>query len=77
MTPVDSIKDVVRSSKFRQTTEEGRRTYRPKRCGDSNKDQDNSPKTLNDKNHEASSQNFFLFVDVCSKLYNSKLSFLL
>ena len=44
-----------RSSKFRegsrvrQTPEEGRRTYQPKRCGNSNKDEDNSPKTLNDK----------------------------
>ena len=44
-----------RSSKFyegsrvRQTTE-GRRTYRPKRCGNNNKDEDNSPKTHNDKN---------------------------
>ena len=53
-----------RSSKFhvgsrvRQTPEEGRRTYRPKRCGNNNKDEDNSPKTLNDKNHLASSQKF-------------------
>ena len=45
-----------RSSKFRegsrvrQTPEEGRRTYRPKRCGNNNEDEDNSPKTLNDKN---------------------------
>ena len=45
-----------RSSKFRegsrvrQTPEEGRRTYRPKRCGKNNKDEDNSPKTLNDIN---------------------------
>ena len=37
-----------RSSKFcvgsqdRQTPEEGRRTYRPKRCGNNNKDEDNS-----------------------------------
>ena len=44
-----------RSSKFRegsrvrQTPEEGRRTYRLKRCGNNNKDEDNSPKTLNDK----------------------------
>ena len=44
-----------RSSKFRegsrvrQTPEEGRRTYLPKRCGSNNKDEDNSPKTLNDK----------------------------
>ena len=45
----------VRSSKFRvgfrvrQTPEEGRRTYRPKRYGNNNKVEDNSPKTLNDK----------------------------
>ena len=44
-----------RSSKFRegsrvrQTPEEGRRSYRPKRCGNNNKDEDNSPKNLNDK----------------------------
>ena len=36
-------------SRVRQTPEEGRRTYRPKRCGNNNKDGDNSPKTLNDK----------------------------
>ena len=45
-----------RSSKFhegsrvRQVTKEGRRTYQLKRCGNNNKDEDNSPKTLNDKN---------------------------
>ena len=44
------------SSKFhvgslvRQTSEEGWRTYWPKHCGNNNKDEDNSPKTLNDKN---------------------------
>ena len=44
-----------RSSKFcegsrvRQTPEEGRRTYWQKRCRNNNKDEDNSPKTLNDK----------------------------
>ena len=37
------------SSRVRQTPEEGRRTYRPKRCGNDNKDEDNSPKTHNDK----------------------------
>ena len=43
-----------RSSKFRegfrvrQTPEEGWRTYQPKRCGNNNKDEDNSPKNLND-----------------------------
>ena len=45
-----SIKDVVRSSvkvpRVRQISEEGRRTYWPKRCGNNNKDEDNSPKTL-------------------------------
>ncbi len=44
-----------RSSKFRagsrvqKTPEEGQRTYQPKCCGN-NKDEDNCPKTLNDKN---------------------------
>ena len=38
-TLMDSIKDVVRS------------TYRLKRYGNNNKDEDNSPKTLNDKNN--------------------------
>ena len=53
-----------RSSKFRegsrvrQAPEEGRRTHRPKRCGNNNKDEDNSPKTLNNKNHQVSSQKF-------------------
>ena len=37
-------------SRVRQTPEEGQRTYRPKRCGNNNKDEDNSPKNLNDKN---------------------------
>ena len=53
-----------RSSKFRvgsrvrQAPEEGRRTYRPKCCGNNNKDEDNSLKTLNDKNHQVSFQKF-------------------
>ncbi len=44
-----------RSSKFnvgsrvRQTHEEGRRTYRPKRCGNNNEDEDNGLKTINDE----------------------------
>ena len=37
-------------SQVRQTPEEGRRTYQLKRCGN-NKDEDDSPKILNDKNH--------------------------
>ena len=32
-----------------QTPEESRRTYRLKRCGNNNKDGDNSLKTFNDK----------------------------
>ena len=40
------------SSQVRQTPEEGRRTYRPKHCGNNNKGEDNSPKNLNDKNHQ-------------------------
>ena len=53
-----------RSSNFRegswvwQTPEEGRRTYWLKRCGNNNKDEDNSLKILNDKNQQASSQKF-------------------
>ncbi len=52
-----------RSSKFRvgsrvRQTLEGRRTYWPKRYGNNNKDEDNSPKTLNNKNHQASSKKF-------------------
>ena len=45
-------------SRVRQTPEEGRRTYRPKRCGNNNKYEDNSPKNFNDKNQQASSQKF-------------------
>ena len=37
-------------SRVRQTPKADRKTYRPKRCGNNNKDKDNSPKTLNDKN---------------------------
>ena len=45
-------------SRVRQTPEEGWRTYRPKRCGNNNKDEDNSPKNPNDKNQQALSQKF-------------------
>ncbi len=55
---MDLIKDVVGSSQVQQTPEEGQRTYQPKRCGNNKEDEDNSPKTLNDKNHQASSQKF-------------------
>ena len=36
-------------SLVRQTPLEGWRIYRPKRCENNNKDEDNNPKTLNDK----------------------------
>ena len=47
-------------SQVRQTPEEGQRTYWSKRCGNNNKDEDNSLKTLYDKkkNHHALSQKF-------------------
>ena len=45
-------------SRVQQTPEEGWRTYRPKRCGNNNKDEDNSLKTLNDKNQQALSRKF-------------------
>ena len=51
-------------SRVRQTPEEGRRTYRLKRCGNNNKDEDNSPKTLNDENQHASSQKFRQLIPV-------------
>ena len=35
-----------------ETPEDDRRTYRPKRNRNNNKDEDNSPKTFNDKNHQ-------------------------
>ena len=38
-------------SRIRQTPEDGRRIYRPKRCGNNNNNEDSIPKTLNDKNH--------------------------
>ena len=44
-------------SQVRQTPEENRKTYRPKQSVNNNKDEDNNPKTLNDKN-QASSQKF-------------------
>ena len=63
-----------RSSKFRegsrvrQTPEEGWRIYRPKRCGNNNnnKDEDNSPKTLNDKNNYGT----FPFLANCQRLFS-------
>ena len=39
----------LEGSRVWQTPEEGQRIYRPKRCVNNNKDEGNSPKTLNDK----------------------------
>ena len=73
-----------RSSKFRvgsrvrQTLEEGRGTCRPKLCV--NKDEDSSPKTLNDKNLHASSKKiqtakfvfFFCYAQIYLHIFSSK-----
>ena len=54
-----------RSSKFRvvsqvqQTPEEDQRTYQPKPCGNSNKDEDNNPQTFNDKNSSIEVQSMY------------------
>ena len=51
--PVDSIKDVVRSSvKVPEFDKHLKKAegHRRKRCGNNNKDEDNSPKTFCDKN---------------------------
>ena len=52
-------------SKFRigyrvrqETPQVGRRTHQQKRREYNNKDEDNSPKTLNEENHQASSEKF-------------------
>ena len=39
-------------SRVRQIPEKGQRTYQPKCCGNNNKDEDNSLKTLNDKKND-------------------------
>ena len=69
-----------RSSKFRvgsrvrQTPEDARSIYRPKRCGKNNKDEDNSPKTLNDNNHQASSKKFRQLTRQASFITNDNIS---
>ena len=45
-------------SRVRQIPEEGLQTYRPKRYENNNKDEDNSPNTLNGNYHQALSQKF-------------------
>ena len=48
----------VYSSRVQESPEEGRRTHQPKRSEYNNKDEDDSPRTLTDKIHRASSQKF-------------------
>ena len=61
-----------------ETPEECRRKHRPKRCEYNNKDEDNSTKTLNDKNHQASSPKFrqltLKLVEIRTSIYVSKFS---
>ncbi len=52
-----------------QKPEDNWRTYRPKCCGNNNKDEDNSPKKLNDKNQQASSQKFRQLIEEKVKKY--------
>ena len=52
-----------RSSKFREGSP-------VKRSGNNNKDEDNSPKTLNDKNHQASSLKFKQLIPFVSMVKN-------
>ena len=54
------LKFCVGSRVQQETSEEGRRIFQLKHCEYNNKDEDNSPKTLNDKNHQVSSQKFTL-----------------
>ena len=49
-------------SRVRQTPEEGRWTYQPKRCGNNNEDEENSPKILNDENKNEFSRNISFFI---------------
>ena len=59
VSPVYLGKEIIQPGKsFLKIPEEGRRINWPKRCENKNKDEDNSPKTLTDKNHQTSSQNF-------------------
>ena len=49
-------------SRVQQNPEESWRRYWPKCCEYNHKDEDNSPKTLNDKNQQASSQKFIVAI---------------
>ena len=74
-TPEDSIKDVVRSSvkvlEFDKHLKKAGGYI--KRCGNNNKDEDNSLKTLNDKNQQASSQKFRQLISIL-RLYTNQIN---
>ena len=55
--------------RVQQTPEEGRRTYWPKRCGNNNKDEDNSLKTLNDKKNVSDLEFVATKSTICSTFY--------
>ena len=73
-TPVDSIKDVVQSSvkvpEFDKHLKKAEGHIGRNVVENNNKDEGNSPKTLNDKNHQATSQKFRQLMYVC--IYNWK-----
>ena len=48
-TPITITPCVREGSRVQQTPEEGRRTYRPKRWGNNNKEEDKNPKNLNNQ----------------------------
>ena len=54
-------------SRVRRTPEEGQRIYRPKRCGNDIKDEDDSPKTFNDKNLRDLFENYSYSIGKCAK----------
>ena len=51
-------KSHVGSRIWQETPDEAQRTYQPKRCENSNNDEDNRTKTVNDKNDQDSSEKF-------------------
>ena len=51
-------------SRYRQTPEDGQWTYQPKHCGNNNKDEDNSLKTLNNKKKFNVSFFFFSSIEI-------------
>ena len=59
-----------------QETPGGWRTSQPKCCGNNNKDEDNSLKTLNDKNQLYDIKYSYLIHVICTQLYGFQISLL-